>query len=368
MAKATKIYKGMVDRANKGDSKITYGLNGSAHSFYKKANNTIAGTDLKTNDISSNLINESLHNGVPSKEVASNLFTSFSKFGYLDPYNRMPNTKEVLFFTRPDLHIVDTVTGKLQPELEGVPFFMDAMEKNKDSIIDLQRSLTRHTNNNNFMISLHNRVKDTLELPDINSSDIDIPTNMHGNNYEYRGSSEASDDGHTFSLEFEDTKDLDIYMLFKIYDEYERLKRLGRVTPRIKYIFNKILHDQISIYKFVLLDDFKTISHYSKYIGCFPTSLPRSVFNSNDFSSSGLSLSINWKCAFIEDMNPLILSDFNLAMSNYKLADIINPNLMPAVSPDQAHINREWASGAYITEYTYDEGNGKTVYQLNWVE
>lgn len=368
MAKrATKIYSDMVDRANKGDKKIAYGVNGSEHSLYKKANNTIAGTDLHTNDISHNLIKTTLHNGLPSKKVASNLFTSFSKFGYLDPYNRMPNTKEVLFFTRPDLHIISKHTGKLQPELSQIPFFMDAYEKHKDSIIDLQRSIERPTNNNNFMVSLHNRVKDTLELPDINSSDIDIPTNMHGNNYEYRGSSEASDDGHTFSLEFEDTKDLDIYMLFKIYDEYERLKRLGRVTPFIKYIFNKVLHDQISIYKFVLLDDFKTISHYSKYIGCFPTSLPRSVFNTNDFSSTGLSLSINWKCAFIEDMNPLILSDFNLAMSKYKPKDPKNPKFMPTESPDLAHINRKWASGAYITEFTYGD-NGKTVYQLNWVE
>jgi hypothetical protein len=286
------------------------------------------------------------------------MFESFSKFGYLDPYNRMPNTKEVLFFTRPDLHIVNTDTNKLVSNLSGVPFFVDLKLKYPEVLHDLQVSWKRKNNNNPFIVSLHNRVKDTMELPDINSTDIDIPSNTFGNDYEYRGSSEASDDKHSFSLEFEDTKHLDIYMFFRAYEEYERLKRLGRVYPTEDYIFRKELHDQIAIYKFVLLDDFSTICHYSKAVGCFPTGVPRSVFNSNDFQSTGLSLSINWKCAFIEDMNPLILSDFNVNMKQYKKG-----TAMPLTGSD-GRINRNWAHGARVVEM--ENQSGDNIYKLVW--
>ena len=41
MAKANDVYSSMM-KADSGDNEITYGIDGSAHSLYKKANNTIA--------------------------------------------------------------------------------------------------------------------------------------------------------------------------------------------------------------------------------------------------------------------------------------------------------------------------------------
>ena len=298
-----------------------------------------------------------------SISLRNKTFKKFSKFGYLDPYTRAPGfTKEVLFFTKPDLHIVSIEnSNKLVPGLADAPFFMDLIDKYPNVIKELEYSYP--SNKEPFMFSLHNRVRDTLDLPDISSNDMDISANMYGNDFTYRGSSEPSDDQFTFNLEFEDNRYLDIYMLFRTYEEYERYKKLGLVAPLHRYISRKVLHDQITIFKFTLSDDYSTILHYAELWGCYPTGLPRSVFGSTDFSSSGLTLSIPWKCAFVEDMNPLIITDFNNLMSRYENSKKINHIL------SNGRINRtDWADGAYIVEQRAipSDPNSRYVYKLEW--
>ena len=146
-------------------------------------------------------------------------------------------------------------------------------------------------------------------------------------------------------------------------DIYEGAKRLGLVASLHRHISSKELHDQINIFKFTLSDDFSTIIHYAELWGCYPTGLPRSAFNSTDFSSSGLTLSIPWKCAFVEDMNPLIITDFNYAMRDYEKANKIE-NVM-----SNGRINKyEWADGAYIVQQRAvpDDPNSRYVYKLEW--
>lgn len=349
---------------------LIYGFNGKSSTglYQHSVNKTMGYKDVVgSNSLSKKAINAAKKDGLTigtAAELRSRAFTKFSKFGYLDPYGRMPGaTKEVLFFTKPDLHLVhhDNIT-KLTKGLSNAPFFMELHDKYPHIIKELQYNCPGG-NESQFMCSLHNRVRDTLELPDISSNDIDLPTNMYGNDYTYRGSSESSDDQYTFSLEFEDNKYLDIYMLFRAYEEYERYKRLGLVAPLHRHISRKELHDQINIFKFTLSEDFSTIIHYAELWGCYPTGLPRSAFNSTDFSSSGLTLSIPWKCAFVEDMNPLIITDFNYAMRDYEKAKKIE-NVM-----SNGRINKyEWADGAYIVQQRAmpDDPNSRYVYKLEW--
>lgn len=341
---------------------ISYGLNRTKTTLYRKVSgasyNTITDSDKEMLE---------RHGVLQKSTIDDGMYKKLSKFGYNDPYNRMPNTKEVLFFTKPDLNIVDASSGELQSELTNVEFFVNLNTYYPEVVRSLQSSYTSNDGSTNTIALLHNRVKDTLDLPDLNSVDIDIATNMHGNNYEYRGSSEASDDGFSFSLEFEDTRHLDVYMFFKAYDEYERLKRLGRVTPKKSYIEKKVLHDQIAIYKFTLLDDMMTIAHYAKLIGCFPTSVPRSVFGNGDFSSAGLSLSIQWKSAFVEDMNPLILYEFNTLMSKYDELGKTSDNVIPTYDYNSGRISRTWASGAFVAMEKPYETSTTLVPRLRWV-
>lgn len=138
---------------------------------------------------------------------------------------------------------------------------------------------------------------------------MDTPTNAFGTNYYYRGSGEAEDDCPSFSLEFKDNKNLDVYKLFKTYDKYETLKSHGVIPPIKKYIRNKILYDQCGIYKFTLADDWSRILHYAYYWGAFPVNVPREAFDQD--IDNGLSYTIDFKAAFVDDLDPNILQDFN---------------------------------------------------------
>lgn len=344
---------------------LMYGYNNKSNKGpYQKS------TGINANSLSSGAMDNVKDDGLfvtgsnAAKEMRNKTVNKFSKYGYLDPYTRMPGfTKEVLFFTKPDLHICEVNSStKLGNGTKDVPFFIDLLDKWPHLIPELQYNCTDKAKSP-FIHLLHNRVRDTLDLPDISSNDIDLPANMYGNDYTYRGSSEPSDDQFTFNLEFEDNKYLDVYMYFKAYEEYEKYKKLGLIMPFHRYISRKVLHDQISIFKFTLADDFTTILHYAKLWGCYPTGLPRSVFGSTDFSSSGLTVSIPWKCAFVEDMNPLILTDFNELMKDYSDGVRISNVL------DNGRINRtDWADGAYIVQQraNIEDQSSRYVYKLEW--
>ena len=292
----------------------------------------------------------------PKNEI--NNFDGMYRFGKLDPYNAVNNTFEVAFFTKPDLHIIDK-KGKgfqLNPELASSPFFNELIDKYPNVIYELQSS----TNTNPLSNLLFNTKKagSNLEVPSLSSTTIDTPANVYGTSYDYRGSSEASNDNIDFSIEFTDNKYLDTYMYFKAYEEYQILKSHGLVSPTEYYITNKIIHDSIGIYKFVLGEDFETILYYGYYWGVFFKSLPRDVFSNTEFGG-GLSYSIDCRAAFFDDMDPLILRDFNALTKNYRT------NVATEDSPlyKDRELNGEIVKSAYITT---DKVNGRKVNKLKW--
>ena len=290
-------------------------------------------------------------------------FDKFNRFGYIDPFNTLTHTKEYLFFTKPDLHLFkDSESNYLNPELENIPLFIEMKNNYRVVLEQLQSSCSR--SNGPFIKVLTNSIKNTLDVPTLTARTIETSATIYGTKQNYRGAS-SGDEDFEFSLEFEDTKYLELYMLFKCWDEYSRRKILGLVSPpRDSYIINKVLHDQIAIYKFIVGEDNETIIYFAKGFGCFPMGVPREAFSDMD-KNGGLIYSIPWKCFVIEDMNPLILKDFNILVSNYMRSTKDIPlydkiNQMP---------NSDWVSLPYI----YQDTSGdlapdfkKSTYKLRW--
>lgn len=302
-------------------------------------------------------------------------YKKFNRFGALDPFNAVSGSREYLFFTKPDLHIVTPGTMNLNNELKNQPYFNELLERYSDVITQLQDSNGR--NKGPFMTLLSNSVKNTLELPSISSSTVDTPATIYGTSYNYRGWGFPSDEKVEFSLEFEDSKFLEVYNLVKAYEEYERLKHIGMVTPPninndpsdgngnscSYYIKNKILHDQFSIYKFIVEDDGETIIYYAKLWGVFFKNVPRDAF-SDMKTEGGLRYAIDFEAAFIDDMNPTILSDFNELIYSY------HPNVkdstkdLPIYNSNTRMIDGRWATTPIIVkEKTRNDNN---VAKANW--
>ena len=254
--------------------------------------------------------------GLPQREDID-YYTKYYRFGVFDPYNEPESGKEFIFFVKPNLCILEN--GNLIDELKNMPFFIEL--KNKWPHVIEQLQYDADSSKCPFSFLLSNMVSSSLDLPSVSATTVQNPTNMFGTSYDYRWTSEASDDNHSFSLEFKDTKNLDVYMLFRAYEEYERLKAQGWIKlykhSRYKsYIQNRVLHDQFGIYKFIVAEDMETIMHYSYFTGVYFASLPRDSFNDANFDE-GIKYGIDMKAAFVDDMDPIIIRDFNLLASSY---------------------------------------------------
>lgn len=291
-------------------------------------------------------------------------YNKFNRFGCLDPYNMVTTTREYVFFTKPDLHIFNGKSmDSLNSELAHIPLWKDAFVRYKDVLGQLQ--YTANNPRDVFVNILTNGVKSELDLPGINSMTYETGENIYGTSMAYRKSSLTTDEHHDFSLEFEDTKYLEIYMWFRLYDEYCKLKDLGMVSPVYDtYITNKVLDDQMAVYKFIVGEDGETLLYWAKIWGVYPTTVPRDAFSSLSNLSSGLRISVNFHGVFVDDMDPTILGEFN------KLT-LIN-NTMPTASETLpiydfsiGGVNGDWAGLPFVTKDLVKK-DSNAIYKLKW--
>lgn len=296
------------------------------------------------------------------KPTSDEWYNKFSRFQMLNPWRRLNMTKEYLFFTKPDLRIYhvsddsyfiseqDGKDGKAPAaqmntalhydNTSHVPFFQEMNIHYKYILQQLQYSITP---GQPFMNLLSNAKRSNLELADISASgDIDSPVNLFNTKISYRGTSYSSDDGYDFTIDFEDSKYLELYRFFKAYDMYENKKHQGLIAVPDKYVLNKILHDQFSIYKFIVDEDFETLIYWAKLTGCYIKSVPRTAFSDLP-ESGGLTYTVSFRCTFIEDMTPEILSDFNRVSSL-----IGNGSLSYLYDRELCASNPDWCDRPYV--------------------
>jgi hypothetical protein len=227
------------------------------------------------------------------------------------------------------------------------------------------------------MCLLSNTVNSGLSLPDLESDgDQESASNIHGTKISYRGTSYGSDQDLSFSLEFIDNKYLEVYMLFKIYDEYERVKNNGLIELDqsdsdddrwINYTIHKVLHDQFSIYKIVVGEDGMTIIYYAKVTGVYPTGAPRSSFSEMGQSQDGQRIAVDFKGQFVKDMDPVILREFNKVASNFGYSSYED---LPLMNSDTGHFDGTFSAMPYIEMANPDaqatQAGKRMVYRLRW--
>lgn len=293
------------------------------------------------------------------------LFHKRYRFGILNPYSTLGNCREYLFFTKVDLNIFprDNDTGipskTLHPYLLAQPFWRyELLEGYTDVLKLLQYSLD---SSDPFNHLLENQVQTNLDVPSMTGETVDTPTNAFGVNYAYRGSSEASDDGYDFSLEFKDTKDTVVYHYFRAYEDYQTIRSHGKIRPWYPYIKNKVLYDQCGVFKFLVdMDDGESIIYYGGYIGVFPKTLPRDVFSNTNFDN-GLSYSVDFHAAFYDD-KPWVLHHFNNISRSYYNSQ---PYQIEVYNDVMGRIDNRPAKAAYVIS-KYDSRYKRDVYKLKW--
>ena len=262
------------------------------------------------------------------EDMLKNRFSRFSRYGYIDPAHEfVSGTREYIFFSKPDLHLMNP-DGTLYDQLETNAFLMEAYKHYRYSFYCLQQYFGANTTisddsstgkvtadsssvfdiTSKYIPILTNMATSTFDLSDISASDVEGNRNLYQINTTYREGSLASDLQYDFSIEFKDTKYLDVYMIFKIYDEYFRHKFYANIEPnREEYITAKIYPEALSIWK-VIVDDSDRIIYWAKAIGCTPMSVPRGTLSNIE---NQIKFTINWKAQFIKDMDPINLMELN---------------------------------------------------------
>lgn len=318
-------------------------------------------------NVSKPLIEEIMRRNMVLNSTDEDWLNRFTRFGYIDPYNSMGGNKEYIFITKPDLHLFDG--DSLSSELKDNSYFNECFRRYRHIMKQLQYSKDK---SKPYLALLTNQIASSIDLPDIVGLESDSNENIYGDKITYRHGSESGDVGHEFSIEFYDTKFLEVYNLFKMWDMYENLKTKGKVTPPSRsYIENMELHDQVSIYKFIVADDMETILFYSKLYGVYPKGVPRSQFGS--LENGPLKLNVDFKSAFVLDNDPTIIDDFNrvrLMGTNYsnvtkiKTANIWDKEYQKV---DTRFVGKPFA--IYDSSVPIGTGSGSSgVWKLKWTE
>ena len=296
-------------------------------------------------------------------ELRTGMLTKFNMFGFFNTHYRLGPTREYVFFTKPDLAIFnsnDISHSSLNPGTRTSEFLY-AIETHKDVLRQLQLGL----NNGNEPLSalLYNMRSSNVEIPDLEAGEMETATNMWGQKTFYRRSSTTSDTDHNFSIEFTDNKYLDVFTFFKLYDLYEERKSFGMIDLYTnyryrKYVFERRLHDQMAIFKFIVGEDGSELIYWVKYYGVYPKNVPRSALG--DLPDDGsIKFTIQFKANLIEDCNPVILEDFNqLSLRHYS-----NNGSKPLYDEEGGYVRNEFT---YPPLVRTDVVEGRRRYFLVW--
>ena len=342
------------------------------------------------------IVNEILYHELIPDRLSANWYNKCNRFGWVDPFNHDRVTREFLFFTKPDMNFfnvdqnvamnyngntiearnyntaaetratsaININFAELNPELKTNTIINEVFNRAPSILGQLQSSVTNPDGSKcPFMYLLTNAVQSKLDLPGISAESKESTQNHYGTTIQYRGHSLKSDNSYDFSLTFGDTAYLEIYLLAKCYDEYIRACKFGRVTPRPIYIKNRIIPDYFSIYKFLIGSDGETILYYAKLTGCYFVDVPRGDFG--DPPDTGFKYSLSFHAQFVEDMDPIILSEFSQLTKKY-LSN--NYTLLPTNS-NATTVNNNWGKMPIIIKADQsDPIYGKRVKRRNGVK
>lgn len=282
--------------------------------------------------------------GIYRKPSDNKKMSHFSPYGYFDINDISTHYREYLFFTKPHLN-------------------MNGLSMYSPQYYDFVTKYHPHIKSDlcsggvGFIPILTNTVVPTngTDVIDSTSIEIETMTNIYGANVSYKGHSIESKYDAEFTVEFSDTRFLDVFMLFHYWDTYSSLKSLGYMEPLKEYQppFRR-LDDQISVYKIIVGSDLSHIVYFGKWTGVFPKNVPKSVFST--LESGNIRIPIQFKSFEYNDMNPVIIDEFNMVAGSDR--GHITNNYVGTGSPKE-----RWSSAPYIVRSTY---RGRPIYKLKW--
>lgn len=240
---------------------------------------------------------------------------NYNKYKVANPNDALSRSFAHVFFVRPDCNVLTRSGGggyELPSQLQKKSMWYYAYKHSPELLHELCQDSGF---DNDFMFLLSNSAK-SFQISDEYIKTDEYGKGLTGYKIPYGMHDVESKTSDTFSITYEDDRDLHIYQLHKLWIDYISGVYRGKYYPRDDYLtlktYEKTIDYSSACYYILTAEDGETIIFWSKYYGVFPTNASSNTFSwSKGTLLSTPDLDITYKYAWKEDFDPLTLVEFN---------------------------------------------------------
>lgn len=292
-------------------------------------------------------------------KILANDFNYYNRFKIANPNARLIKGYPHVFFVSPMCNILSDASGVLHSQFSGDDLFEYINKTSPYILQDLSRNNNKNTD---FSMLLSNYAKS------FSLSDEYINTDTYGKTFtgykiSFGKNNIDSKTAGSFDVTFNDTRNLDIYKLNKLWVEYISGSYRGMYSPRNEDIFYKVLDYTGACYYILTAEDGESIIFWSKYYGVYPSSIPSTQYSWGDGNAVNTpDLNITFQYSWKEDFNPQALVEFNY---NARIAKMQYKTYDPIYDENLGTVGDTYAIRPYI-ELIVDNATGEYQYKLRF--
>ena len=290
------------------------------------------------------------------------LHNSFNrnKTPYVD--KELSKTFAYVFFTRPDLHILDRNLKLVDSEEQPLDIKYKYLYDNNPWCL---KSLVKGGNaNHDFLVFLSNEAE-SFEVNDTVIKTIEHGETYNGHKVIYGVADQESNAAGEMSIRYIDTVNLDVFKMHTAWVDYINKVSRGIFKPWDEYLSGKVLDYACSCYYFLCGADGSTILYWQKLTGVFPVNT-----GENNFSwDSGTLLAkpeinIKYMYSLRQSMDVFNLHEFNRLSK--KAVTGKESKFKQLYSTDNCMTGSTLTHCPYVLETKNSEG--QTIYRLMWYD
>lgn len=293
-------------------------------------------------------------------DLQAKIHNSFNRNKTAFPDKELTKTFAYVFFTRPDLNIlengVQSGTFMLGMNVKADPKYAYLWRNNPNCLKSLVGNGNPH---HNFLVLLSNEAK-SFEVSDLVLKTAEHGETYNGNKIIYGKTDHEANAAGEMSIRYVDTVNLDVFKMHVLWTDYINKVSRGIFSPKRNYIVDRILDYACSCYYFLCGPDGSTILYWQKLTGVFPVNTGENAFS---WDSGTLlakpEINIKYMYSMKTPMDIAHLQEFNSLTKNPK------NKFKNIYSKSNVQTGSTLTHSPYIWKTTM---NGKEVYRLMWFD
>lgn len=300
--------------------------------------------------------------------------TQYNRFKLPTPDSVLQKCFAHVFFVKPHCNIKLSANQKSMDEAShdnavfaNNPNYMYAASSSPEIIKELSYDDGNQTSDFSFILS-NAAISFSLNDEYINTDT--YGTGYTGYKVAYGKHGVESRTAGDFTVTFRDDRNLSIYRMIKLWDDYIDGCYTGTYAPKASTIDDHVLDYAGAAYYILTAEDGETILFWSKYYGVFPSTIPSNQYSwSAGTLISQITLDVKFNYSWKEDYNIQAISEFNY---NSHLENVANANtieMIPTYNANLGTAGRTWVGAPFI-ETVYENGDnygtGNMVFKLRF--